>query len=311
MPQTAAILRLDPRVELACIGAAADDGEHGIVPGDLRRQLLPVAGRFQVGRQMDFDPLQRAVQPGHIIDDFTDFAGREAAQLAGLIETVAAFQRRLGGGAQHQRDAVILDQQAQHVDHRLQIGHRQQLCLVEHDDAADQVVQLAAARGAAGEQAFQQLHVGGDDQRGIPVFASQAGTSGFLLFVHLDIAVVLDDVLVAENATEDARRLLDDAGVGNGVDDPALAVAHRVPQRESQAGQCLAATGRHRQAEHARRAFRLGEAGTQHFGAFAIDLTLCLAAGCNLLRHQRQTFGQAFFQFIDRHEAVARLGPVS
>ena len=228
MPQAGAFFGLDPRIKFARISAAANNGEYCIVSGDLWRQLFPTARRFQVSRQMDLDPFQRTVQPGHVIDDFTDFAGCEAAQLAGLIEAVAAFQRRLGGGAQHQRDAVILDQQAQHVDHWLQIGHRQQLRLVKHDDAADQVVQLAATRGPAGEQTFEQLHVGRDDQRRVPVFAGQTGAGSFLLVVHLDIAMVFDDVFVAEDTAEDAGRLLDDAGVGDGVDNPAFAVTHRM-----------------------------------------------------------------------------------
>ena len=46
--------------------------------------------------------------------------------------------------------------------------------------------------------------------------------------------MVLDDVLVAENTPEDTGRLLDDARVGNGIDDAPLAMANRVAQRESQ-----------------------------------------------------------------------------
>ena len=42
--------------------------------------------------------------------------------------------------------------------------------LVEDDDGIDDVVQPAAARGAAGEQALEELHVGGDDDGCGPIF---------------------------------------------------------------------------------------------------------------------------------------------
>ena len=98
------------------------------------------------------------------------------------------------------------------------------MSLVEHDDAADQVVQLAAARGASGKQALEELDIGGDDDRRVPVLAGETRAGGFLPIVEFGVAVVFDDVLVTEHGAEDVGRLFDDRGIGNGVDDPALVV---------------------------------------------------------------------------------------
>jgi hypothetical protein len=68
----------------------------------------------------------------------------------------------------------VRDQQVEHVQNRLQECGRQLLRLVQHDDAAGDAVQLAAARGARGKQRFEKLHVGRDDERCIPVLAGQA-----------------------------------------------------------------------------------------------------------------------------------------
>ena len=52
-------------------------------------------------------------------------------------------------------------------------------------------------------------------------------------------------------AAERVRRLLDDAGVGNGIDHAAFVVSNRVVQSKCQAGECFAAAGRHGKREHA------------------------------------------------------------
>ena len=51
---------------------------------------------------------------------------------------------------------------------------RQHLRFVEDDDAVRDVVQFAAARGAVGKEAFEELYGGGDDDGRVPVFCGVA-----------------------------------------------------------------------------------------------------------------------------------------
>ncbi len=93
-----------------------------------------------------------------------------------------------------------------------------------------------------------------------------------------------------EDLTEHVGGLLNDAGVGNGVDDPLLAMAHGVIQRKSQARQRFAATGGHREAEDTRRQIGLGSTLRQYLGADAVDRRFRLTKGSQIraqLIHER------------------------
>ena len=165
-------------------------------------------------------------------------------------------------------------QQVQHVQNGLQKRRGQLLRLVQHDDAAHQVVQLAAARGFGGKERFEQLHVGGDDQRCVPVLAGQAAAGGFVFVGCVGLAVVFDQHLVAqglEHVAEHVRSLLDDAGVGDGVDDAALAVGLCVLQSKGQAGEGFTPARGHREREEAWGQRCLGAALAQDVGAQRVD----------------------------------------
>ena len=241
-------------------------------------------------------PLERSVEMRHIAHDFPAFIGGKAAQGAGFIETLVRDERRLRRRAQHQCDAVVLHQKAQYIDDRLQVVDRQKLRFIQNDDAANEVMQLATARGASGEQAFEQLHVGGDDKRCCPVFAGKPRALGFLLLIHFDIAVMFDDVFLTKNLAENGRCLFDDAGVRNRVDDAPLLVQAGMAQGKGQAGEGFPAAGRHGQGKDARRQFGLVETVLQHLGAFFVHRRVI-----SQFADFFQSLGEAAFHFDKRH----------
>jgi hypothetical protein len=55
-----------------------------------------------------------------------------------------------------------------------QIGQRDSLRLIQHDHAARQIMQFAAAGGPRGEQTLEKLHVRRDDDRRGPVLHRQS-----------------------------------------------------------------------------------------------------------------------------------------
>ena len=124
------------------------------------------------------------------------------------------------------------------------------LRLVQHDDAAHNVVQLAAARGFGGKQGLEQLHVGGDNQRCIPVFAGQSAAGRLVPVSRIGLAVMLDQDLIPQRFEYVAKHvggLFNDAGVGDGVDHATVTVGLRVIQGKCQAGQGLATARGHRE----------------------------------------------------------------
>ena len=93
---------------------------------------------------------------------------------------------------------------------------------------------------------------------------------GFVGGLAFGLAVMFDDAFAAqggEDVAEHVGGLLDDAGVGNGVDDAPLAVRKRVIQREAKAGEGFAAAGGHGEGVQARRGAGLAAALAQDVGA--------------------------------------------
>ena len=155
---------------------------------ELRGDVLPGRGHVPVGRQLHAHAVQGGKERVGVGDDLAHIL--QAAQVLIGIEIRGAGQRRLRGRTQQHRHAVVRHQQVEHVQNRLQECGRQLLRLVQHDDAAGDAVQLAAARGFGGKQRLEQLHIGGDDERRVPVLAGQAAARRFLLRVGFGLAVV-------------------------------------------------------------------------------------------------------------------------
>ena len=78
------------------------------------------------------------------------------------------------------------------------------------------------------------MNVGGHDQWRIPVFARKAAAKAFLPVVRIGLAVVFHDLIGTKDAAEDIGRLLDDAGVGDGINDASFAVGLSVLQGEGE-----------------------------------------------------------------------------
>ena len=200
---------------------------------------------------------------------------------------VARIERGLGGGAEDDRAAVVAREFVERLRARREQRARQGLRFVEDDDAAGDIVQLAAARGARGEQALEELHIGGDDDRRGPVLH---GELELVLVGHravgvprvrpplvLDGRMMLQHDLVAQHAAEDRGGLVDDGGERDGVDDPLVAVRLGVVKGEAERGERLAAAGRHRQREEAGRIAGARTHMIEDFGAQAVDRRIRIA----------------------------------
>ena len=87
----------------------------------------------------------------------------------------------------------MLDQLVEDGCNRPQHTGWQGLRLVEHQDAASQVVQLAQMGRAVREQGFEQLHRRGDDQWRVPVLARHPGSCSLCLWSGTERAMMLED----------------------------------------------------------------------------------------------------------------------
>ena len=127
---------------------------------------------------------------------------------------------------------------------------RQQLCFIQNHDRIDDVMQLAAAGRFGGVKGFEELNVGGDYHGRIPVLRSQTALRRFVL--RFEVAVMFDDrrwLDAGEDAAKNVRRLLDDAGVGNDIDDTFQVVPLSMSESETERSECLASAGRNGKTE--------------------------------------------------------------
>ena len=136
-------------------------------------------------------------------------------------------------------------QHPHHVGNRLLEIARKLLGLIQNHHAIGNIVNLAAAAGFRRKQAFKQLHVGGNNQRRVPIFRGKAGFRSFLVFFHFQIAVVFQYHVIAQCFAENIGVLLDNTGERNSIDNTFFAEFQRVLQSEPQARQSFAAAGRH------------------------------------------------------------------
>ena len=233
--------------------AAVDDAQH-------LRLVREARGDCGVGYGLRHHLNPHALQRGV---EGTGLRGQLArvVEVESALEAVLLSQRRLGRGAEHDAAAVVARQLLQRRHAGAQHWQRQGLCLVQHDHRLGQVVQLAAAGGAAGEKTLEELHRGGDDDRRVPVLrrALQPGEAvrlrpllRFRAFpVHAGM-VLQHVVLRAQGAAEHVDGLFDDRGEGHHIDHAPQPMPARMLQREGERGQRLAAAGGHGEGEEAR-----------------------------------------------------------
>lgn len=106
-------------------------------------------------------------------------------------------------------------------------------------------MQLGAATFTRGEKAFEKLNRSSDDHRSIPVSGNPSQALHILIIVKtvpVKAGMMFNHLIPAQHAAKDIRRLFDDRGKWNDVDDPLQPVVHRMIQCEPQRGQRFATT---------------------------------------------------------------------
>ena len=143
-------------------------------------------------------------------------------------------------------------------------------------------MQLAAARGAVGKQAFEKLHGGSYHHGHIPVFRCQPQLV-FAVFALqpgiVEAAVVFQHRRFAQRSKRFAKLggvLLDDAGERNHINHAAQTVRLGVFQRERHRREGFAAAGGHGEAEQPRVLLRLRHGIIQNFAAQAVQCGIAL-----------------------------------
>ena len=84
-------------------------------------------------------------------------------------------------------------------------------------------MEFSTRRGSGREERLQQLNIRRDNDGRIPIFGGQFGVLG--IAGGLEVAVVLQNGIVAKNLPVLFGGLLDDAGIGNRNDDAPLVVS--------------------------------------------------------------------------------------
>ena len=183
-------------------------------------------------------------------------------------------------GTENGGDAVMLNQLVDYRDAGAHQRNRQRLRLIENHHAVGDVVEFAAAAGFGGVEGFKELYGGRDDDGCIPVFAGKALAEGIGRFgirigqIHL--TVMLHHVLIAQNIPKDLRVLVDDAGVGDDVDDALHLMLHCMAERKGKRRNRFAAARGDGQAVQALRIFAATQAAPQHFVAQRAEVGLGL-----------------------------------
>ncbi len=190
-----------------------------------------------------------------------------------------ALERRLCRRGKHHRAAIVLNQLRQSLDAWGKKLRRYHLRLVEHDDAVDDVVQLAAARGAVGEERLEQLHVRRDDDGRVPVLRCEPQAGSYAVRrefrgVEVKVRLMLEHVLVAEDIAIYLGVLLDDGRVRLGADHARHAVVASMLQREAHERVRLAAARRRRERVDAGAAPRSAQAVVQDAATPAVEVGL-------------------------------------
>ena len=287
-------------VQLPCVAECVDDAKG------LRRLVQPLRQRGTVQLPLMAYPraFERPIQ-----------AFRLRSQFPRVFETarkpIRLRQRGLGGGAQHDARSPVSRQLVERGHTGTQVLERERLCLVQNDHAVRDVVQLSAARRPVAEQAFEELHGGGDDDRRVPVLHRQPQLVPRLPLadsILVERAVMLDHevrffcIASPQCVVEHRRRLLDDAHVGNDVDHAGEAMALRVVQGEGERRQRLAAASGYGQRKQARGIHRLAADMSQYLLTQVVH-----GAGVGVCRELVEVCAQPSLQLGDGRVLPARL----
>ena len=183
----------------------------------------------------------------------------------------------------------------------------QRLRLIEYNHAPRNVVQLTAARSFGRIHGFEELHRCGHDDRRIPVFTGKPAAPALkavripCIIAELNLAVMLQHVFIAKYLRKNARRLLNDAGVWNNIDNPHQPARHSMAERKGQRSHRLSAAGRHSERVKPAGLFTAAQALRKHRISAAAQLV------ARILQPRRDMRSQLIQQRRKRLIASARL----
>ena len=102
---------------------------------------------------------------------------------------------------------------------------------------------MPRAAGAAAKPGIEKLHHGGEHNRFVPVFRQEFVLPGLLF--RIQIGMVLQHPLVAQNIAHGFGVLVDNRSIGNDIDNAFQPVCLGMVHSMAQAGQRFAAAGGH------------------------------------------------------------------
>ena len=245
-------------VEVSGVSAGVDDAEGALFLGDAVGEVGP----FHAAEEVVVHAAEGGVEA-------VDVGG----ELGGAGEAEGG-EVGLGGGAEDDGAAVVRDEAAEELGTGGEELFGELLGFVEDDDAVGDVVEFTAARGLSGVKGFEELDVGGDDNGdSVPVLGELTERVGNFVFVFAPsgLGVMLEDVVCAEDIGEGLGGLLDDGGIGDGVDDFTLVVGFGVLKGEAEGSEGLAAAGGDGEGVEAGGVFGLVEDGVENVCAEFVD----------------------------------------
>ena len=157
-------------------------------------------------------------------------------------------------------------------------------------------MKLAALGRTVGIQGLKELHGGGDNDGGIPVFGGQPLKMivwiGFIFIVIRNAAVMLYNVGFSQYVPEYLGVLLNDGGIGDDINHTFHAVFNGVLQPKCQRGYGFSTTGGHRQRVDASGAAGLAQAGRKNGTSIPVQFCVPGEPGSNIVIQTAQKLWQ-------------------
>ena len=153
--------------EFAGVAGEVDHAEHLRGGSETGGERGPVGG-FTGNREAIGDAAKGAEKFVGGRGDFAEFGGEKTVRKSG-----AAAKSGLSGGAENKTGAVVCGEFSQDVEGRREQVGGQGLDLVENDDGTRDAMEFTAPGGAGGEERFEKLDGGRDDDRRVPVFGDE------------------------------------------------------------------------------------------------------------------------------------------